>query len=203
MVIKTPSLTLTPTPIKIPTPTTDIFYLTPTNSPTSPNPTPTNTFTPTPTSTPTPTPTPTPYPPPTLTAPENGASFAGKIVTLSWEWSGELKEDEFFEVRVWAENLPYHAALGWVKVSQFDYNVSGRGGKYFWTVVIVKDRKENIRTKDWYKPEHGSYPVYEHIPGTSTDSIQILSPESEPRFFFFTSNTPYLTSPADTPPSNP
>jgi hypothetical protein len=114
-----------------------------------------------------------------------------------------LAEDEYYEVRVWYEELPYHAALGWVKQPQFDYNVSGeRNGKYFWTVVIARDIKKNVRTKDWYKPEQWPYPVYEHNPDIPTDSIQILSPESEPRFFFFTPD-PSHSSGGGSPISNP
>lgn len=126
---------------------------------------------------------------PTLTNPDNGVGTQGTFPPLYWQWDGQLAEDEYFEVRVWFEELPYHAALGWVKQPQFDYNVSGeRNGKYFWTVVIVKDIKDNVRFKDWYKPEQWPYPVYEHNPDVPTDSIQILSLESEPRFFFFTPN---------------
>jgi hypothetical protein len=74
--------------------------------------------------------------------------------------------------------LPFHAALGWTKQPQFDYNVSGeRNGKYFWSVIVVKGT--NPRLKDWIKPGW-PYPVWDG------ELIAELSAESELRFFFFT-----------------
>ncbi len=96
-----------------------------------------------------------------------------------------MAEDEYFEVRIWHENLPEPQALGWVKQGIFDYNISqGAFGIYNWSIIIVKDSQ--IRTKDWYKPELWPYPVWEHDPEKDSSSIQILSHESERRFFKFT-----------------
>lgn len=118
------------------------------------------------------------YPAPQLTGPDDGVGTLGAFPPLFWKWDGELKEDEFFEVRVWHENLPYHAALGWVKQPQFDYNVSGeRNGKYLWTVLVVKGK--NQKAKDWIKPGW-PYPVWDG------ELVKELSPESEAKFFFFT-----------------
>jgi hypothetical protein len=118
------------------------------------------------------------YATPILTSPENGVGTLGAFPPLFWTWNGELREDEYFEVRVWHEDLPYHAALGWVKQPQFDYNVSGeRNGKYLWTVLIVKGK--NPKLKDWIKPGW-PYPVWDG------ELVGELSLESEPRYFFFT-----------------
>lgn len=118
------------------------------------------------------------YPTPALTNPDNGVGTLGAFPPLFWQWPGELKEDEFFEVRVWHEDLPYHAALGWVKQTQFDYNISGeRNGKYFWSVIVVKGK--NPKPKDWIKPGW-PYPVWDG------ELVKELSPESEIRDFFFT-----------------
>jgi hypothetical protein len=164
-------------------------------------------LTPAPTPTPLVTPTPTSsiiYSAPILTNPDNGVGTQGTFPPLFWKWDGQLAEDEYFEVRVWYEELPYHAALAWVKQPQFDYNVSDeRNGKFFWTVVIVKDKNENVRFKDWYKPEQWPYPVYEHKPEIPTNSIQIISPEPEPRFFFFTPDPGHSPGGGGGPISNP
>jgi hypothetical protein len=142
--------------------------------------TPTATPTPANTSTPTVTPTPTPYPAPVLTSPDNGSGVQGEFPPLYWNWDGKLGEDEFFEVRVWHEDITtYHPALGWVKVPQFDYNVRGeRKGKYYWTVIVVKGA--NPKPKDWTLQPWWPYPMWEG------DLVAELSHEPEPRFFMFT-----------------
>jgi hypothetical protein len=120
------------------------------------------------------------YPVPVLTGPDNGSGVQGKFPPLFWEWDGKLGEDEFFEVRIWHESIiDSHPALGWVKVPQFDYDVSGElNGKYYWTVIIVKGT--NARPKDWTLQPWWPYPMWEG------DLVATLSAESEPRFFFFT-----------------
>jgi hypothetical protein len=159
----------------------------------APMPTPTSTYTPTPTftytptatptpantSTPTATPTPTPYPAPVPTAPDNGKEANGTFPPLDWQWDGELGENEYFEVRVWHENIKtYHPALGWVKVPHFDYNITHElMGKYYWTVLVVEGK--DARPKDWWKPEAFPYPVWDG------ELVRDLSPEGEIRYFFY------------------
>lgn len=127
---------------------------------------------------------------PTLVSPDNGVSTRGIFPSLVWRWEGELGEDEFFEVRMWHETVPYHAALGWVKVPQFDYGVSGeRSGKYYWTVVVVKGK--NPKLKDWIAQSEWPYPVWDG------ELVAELSSESEPRFFLFTARN-YFTGAAST-----
>lgn len=133
---------------------------------------------PTPPSTPTPSVPVVRYPVAILTGPDNGVGTLGAFPPLYWDWDGQLADDEYFEVRVWHEDLPYHAALGWVKQPQFDYNVSGeRNGKYYWAVTII--RGKNPKAKDWIKPGW-PYQVWDG------ELVTELSPESENRFFFFT-----------------
>lgn len=139
--------------------------------------------TPPPTPIPLITPTSTPsiiYSAPIPISPDNGIGTFGEFPPLFWKWDGELKENEFFEVRVWHESITtYHPAMGWVKVPQFDYNVSGeREGKYYWTVVIVRGKDQ--KPKGWTLQPLWPYPMWE---GTLVGE---LSPESELRFFFFT-----------------
>jgi hypothetical protein len=167
----TPTPVLTPTLTKLPTSTT-------TDTPT---PTPTLTATPIPTNTPIPTVTPTPtlYNAPTLTAPENGVHVNGTFPPLDWHWDGELGENEYFEVRVWHENITtYRPALGWVKVPHFDYNITQElQGKYYWTVLVVEG--QDARTKDWWRPEAFPYPVWDG------KLVRELGPEGEVGFFFY------------------
>ncbi len=139
--------------------------------------------------TPTPTVTPTPkiYPAPLLLSPENGSGALRTFPALKWNWSGILAEDEYFEVRIWHESAPYPISYGWVKQPQFDYNL-GQGeqaGKYFWSVIIVKDAA--VRFKDWYEANKNNwpYPVWEHDPAQADKSIY-LSQVIEPRHFMFT-----------------
>jgi uncharacterized protein YraI len=141
---------------------------------------------------PTPTPiitTPTPvYAAPKPTSPDDGHGAFGTFPPLTWEWAGELGDNEYFEVRVWHESVTtYRPSLGWVKAPAFDYNISDeRHGKYFWSVVITTDRPDNVRFKDWYRPDAWPYPVWEHKPEIEVETWQTLSPESEIRFFNFT-----------------
>ncbi|HEX9922621.1 MAG TPA: helix-turn-helix domain-containing protein [Anaerolineae bacterium] len=119
------------------------------------------------------------YPAPIPISPDNGAGVQGTFPPLVWAWERELGEDEFFEVRIWHESLPYHAALGWVKQPQFDYQVRGeRSGKYFWAVAVV--RGANPKPKDWTLQPWWPYPMWDG------ELVAELSPESEPRFFLFT-----------------
>jgi hypothetical protein len=189
-----------PLPPATPTPTSEPSTASPTVTPELPTPTftpapPTSTVTlepPAATSTPlplTPTATPKPMTPtpvlpnylaPMLTSPDNGSGVQGEFPPLYWGWDGKLGEDEFFEVRVWHEDITtYHPALGWVKVPQFDYNVRGeRKGKYYWTVIVVKGA--NPKPKDWTLQPWWPYPMWEG------DLVAELSPEPEPKFFMFT-----------------
>lgn len=194
--IPSPTQVLSATPTRVPktstpSPTLQIVsYETPTATPTLITTpiwlTPTETFTPLPalptddTLTPIPTPTYALYSAPIPVAPDNGAGVQGVFPALYWAWDGELKEDEFFEVRIWQEDITtYHPALGWVKVPQFDYNIMGeRRGKYYWTVVVVKGA--NVRPKDWTLQPWWPYPIWEG------DLVAELSPEHEIRFFYYT-----------------
>jgi len=102
--------------------------------------------TPTPTCTPSPTPTSTPglLPPPIPSAPANGESFIGGIVTFRWQWDRPLEQDEFFSLRVSreGETEPCHHA----QVHGFEY--SGglsycSAGKHYWQVALVRQLCED------------------------------------------------------------
>jgi protein phosphatase len=100
---------------------------------------PTSTPTPLPTTSPIPTSTPTPakYPAPRLVVPEDGAVFGGYYVDLLWDWEGELKEDEWFDVRVWVGNI--ERSIGIVKEEKYTLTTAPSGsGEYRWRIVVVR-----------------------------------------------------------------
>jgi hypothetical protein len=138
----TPSSTPTPTPTETPT-----YTPTPTGTAT-PTVTPVPTLTPTHTLTPIIIPTPTPAAP-ILTYPENGYEFPKGPVVLRWEWSKELKDDEWFSVRAWDESCwdegkgspCFHESK---KVKEHSGGLAGcREGKVYWHVAFVRKIGDN------------------------------------------------------------
>jgi hypothetical protein len=81
-------------------------------------------------------PTPTPelsYPPPVL----DPVSIIGTNVTFRWSWSGALKEDEWFAVRV-GKGEPLRAVV-WVKEYEYTYSLpSDLEGDYSWEIKICR-----------------------------------------------------------------
>lgn len=162
----------TPTPSSTDTPPPD----TPTSTPTAPPNTPTPTDTPTrppSTATPTastsgstarPTPTPTPAVPTgefTLLRPISLEKPTFGVTEFEWQWSGDLREDQGFEVRVWRDGEPpagvHNAVLdnqnGTIEALGNNryrlvaditdaFGVKGRGGEYNWTVAVVQIEPE-------------------------------------------------------------
>jgi tetratricopeptide (TPR) repeat protein len=138
-----------PTPLPEPTSTwtpapSDTSTPEPTDTAT-PRPTETPTFTPepaTPTRAPTrrPTSTPSPqvaYPAPVLLQPEDGTSFSTPTM-LRWSWTGTLRPDEHFDVRVWHEGEP-HYGVAWTKEGEFLYDPNIKGpGTFYWSVAVIQ-----------------------------------------------------------------
>jgi hypothetical protein len=143
------SATMAPTPMPEPTSTwtpepSDTATARPTDTATL-RPTETPTFTPepaTPTRAPTrrPTSTPSPqvaYPAPVLLQPEDGTSFSIPTM-LSWSWTGTLRPDEHFDVRVWRQGEP-HFGVAWTKQRQFLYDPNIKGpGTFYWSVAVIQ-----------------------------------------------------------------
>lgn len=169
VLVRTPTPTVLPTATSTPTvmPATFIPSSTPTDTPTAtftpsstPTDTPTATFTtsPTPTdiptaaftSSPTPTFTPTPYPPPELI----GAEIIVCNATFEWSWSGNLAEDEWFDVRV---GIGEPHSVVWTKEREFTYSLID-GGEYYWQIVICRGRPEDhICTESLAVSERGPF----------------------------------------------
>jgi hypothetical protein len=121
--------------------------------------------TPTPAHTPTPTVTPTPefYPAPIPLEPKDGASLTG-WVSLRWQWEGQLKEGEYFSVRVWKEGETEPCHYTQVKDREYSGGLSfcAHDGKHYWSVCVVE------------KTEEGPLPVWEN-----------RSKDSDRRWFYF------------------
>lgn len=130
----------------------------PTATPTPATPTsppPTVTFTPV-SSTAIPTslspPTPTPLSSPVL----RGVEILGCDVTLRWNWSGVLAEDEWFSVRVGrAEGEPLHGAT-WTKEDTYVYALRD-GGEYNWEIAICRGDPAEARCEQLAVSERGVF----------------------------------------------
>ncbi len=179
---RTKTATATPSSTATPTPAKTVAPILPSTTTFTPSPSPTKTpaliiaATLTPTDMPTVTPTLTPYPSPALAEPVDGITSAGRLPPLSWNWEGELAEDEYFEVRIWHNGDPYHIGIVWVKCSPFDFNLEGfPTGKYFWSIAVMRGRAQS---KGWPGIEawEGINPVIQ------------LSEESEIRSFFLSTD---------------
>lgn len=87
---------------------------------------------------------PSPYRPPKLLDPVDEAILDGQV-TFAWDWDGELKDDEAFELRVWREGQS-HDRAGTLKKepeSEIDLDalvldLPGEGDQYFWSVAVVR-----------------------------------------------------------------
>lgn len=163
IVVASPTPTSTTTPANMPTSTntptvtpTDTPTATPTDTPTS-TPVPTDTPTSTPTCTPTPIPptdtptatptataTPTPLPAPKLLEPDAGRFSGHQSVLLTWEWDGQLGEDEHFSVRIRPEGDPEACCHPHTKETQHRGNLYGcTTGRHYWTVVVAREDPES------------------------------------------------------------
>lgn len=73
---------------------------------------------------------------PALLSPANGASVEG-AVNLSWEWTGQLRAEQYFEVRVWLQGQP-RQAVAWQKEPVLaDARLAE--GAYQWSVAVVRE----------------------------------------------------------------
>jgi ABC-type amino acid transport substrate-binding protein len=166
-----PTATATPRP-------TDTKAQTPTPTATvTQRPTPTWIHTPLPTSTPVPTPTPT-FPPlmrwPEHLEPSPDAVVKrDKPVGLRWNWSAELKPEEYFSVRVWRREGPDDEHCIHVRISErwyeFDRNSEPASSRcpgtdeFCWNVQVVK--RSTNPPPDWLKLSQNSSPTCFSIEG--------------------------------------
>ncbi|MFN2241112.1 MAG: Stp1/IreP family PP2C-type Ser/Thr phosphatase [Anaerolineae bacterium] len=90
-------------------------------------------------------PIPTVLPSPSLTSPASSSDQQG-FVTFEWRYTGDLGQDEAFQVLIWKEGASDHpgAAQSWSEPKQtIDLDhvpqlVAGGPGPYLWSVVVVR-----------------------------------------------------------------
>jgi hypothetical protein len=146
----TPATTVTASPIRTPSPTPrSSATASPSTTPsTVPSGSPTAepaTASPVPTRRPSPTPTPTAgiiYPAPVLLEPDDGAyirqSNVSSLHPLRWEWAGTLRENEWFDIRVWKVGTP-HYGIAWTKEKEYLYDSCLQtGGSYRWSIAVIR-----------------------------------------------------------------
>jgi hypothetical protein len=90
--------------------------------------------------------TPSLLPPPALDEPEDGETISDNdTVTLSWQWSQTLGQDEHFDVLVWREGGD-HQSVAWVRESFYPLHIPSQEdrltepdlkGTYYWSVVVI------------------------------------------------------------------
>jgi serine/threonine protein kinase len=133
----------TPTPTRSPTPkATSTLIPTATLTPTPRQPSPT--YTPTPTLT---SPIPSPVPAPVLIQPRSGNTFDSPGITLRWEWTQKLENDQRFMVSIHALDCPEEPQSPEDVTERVRDNVLEvfpplRGCNYVWQVVVIRERAD-------------------------------------------------------------
>ncbi|MGD8598235.1 MAG: CHAT domain-containing protein [Anaerolineae bacterium] len=66
------------------------------------------------------------------------SQYSGNLYTMRWTWEGTLKEDEWFDVRIWRAGMP-HYGIAWTKDTEYVYDICLQGsGNYYWSIAIVR-----------------------------------------------------------------
>jgi hypothetical protein len=127
--------TATPTPMATPSPSST---WTPTARPKQP--TPARSPSPTPVANRTPSPL---YSAPELIQPEDVVFLSqgtSNPSIMRWTWDGTLREDEWFDVRIWQEGMP-HLGVAWTKEPEYRYDFCLKGsGYFFWSVAVIRGK---------------------------------------------------------------
>ena len=74
---------------------------------------------------------------PTLLTPADGAT--GSLIKLTWSWTAELGEDEWYEVQIWPDQADAQPSVfGWQQTSELSLTSAHlMPGTYRWRVVVV------------------------------------------------------------------
>ena len=89
------------------------------------------------------------YTPPELLAPRALEEVKASEITLRWRWTGQLGENEYFEVRLGPLG-DKRRSIGWTKELELTVHLAEMGGQlgeardYTWTVVVVRGRGGRI-----------------------------------------------------------
>jgi hypothetical protein len=122
-----------------------------------------------------------PYPAPTLCRPPKGYSFEKPTaVELGWDWQGQLGENEYFAVRVYAKGAPGHS-LTWTTSTAYRVEeLYGKPpGEYCWHIVVLRGTSHDNWTQLSPKSEEWCfYAVWPSKPAEPTD-INDIAPTRE------------------------
>jgi len=95
------------------------------------------------------------YPAPRLLEPEDLAFIKGQA-TFTWDWRGELKDNEAFELRIWKKEEERHDRAGELQKEpalEVDLDAliperSGEGDVCFWSVAVVQENPYRSLSKE-------------------------------------------------------
>ncbi|MCY3574237.1 MAG: LysM peptidoglycan-binding domain-containing protein [Chloroflexi bacterium] len=79
-------------------------------------------------------------PPPQLLAPEYGKDFVESDLELAWQWEGDLRQNQLFALRLWAEGrdaLEVWTSQSSVNAQREIDSYSVDYGKFYWQVAVV------------------------------------------------------------------
>ncbi|MFP3896167.1 MAG: hypothetical protein ACLFV5_04925 [Anaerolineales bacterium] len=83
----------------------------------------------------------TEYAPIELLYPAEDESVYGRELTLTWAWDGELKEDEYFDLRLWRLGEP-EKSIAWTREREYTQRLT-EPGWHSWRVCLVR-RAEGV-----------------------------------------------------------
>jgi hypothetical protein len=95
------------------------------------------------------------YPVPQLLSPREGQDLRGDLVVLRWAWSGNLAENEYFDVRMWREGAA-KASIAWTRDLEYRER-DAREGWYHWTIVVVRGQNGVIERELSREPQSLSF----------------------------------------------
>jgi hypothetical protein len=150
-----------------------------------------------PTATDTPTPT---YPAPILANPTPGATIVGeKLTNFSWQWEGDLREGEKFDLRIWRTEKPC-CTVEMLDERSYLLDTPPDGfGQYQWQVAVVRIDEGDSKLTLCESP---IWPfVWSDVPtSTPTHSTSTPTPTNTPTPTHTPTDTPTPThTPTDTP----
>ena len=112
------------------------------------------------------------YPAPVLVQPEAGAG-SGSNVTFSWRWNGTLKDNEYFDLRMWRAGEDHRQGVVDCKTTP---RVSNLNGEYVVSTSITKVGAIDRPAGEWY----WSVAVLD-MGGGEYNKAPDVGPEAEPR----------------------
>lgn len=92
---------------------------------------------------------------PVLLSPREGDTVHSQELALTWDWEGELADEEYFDVRLWRLGTP-ERSIAWAKEKQYIERLPGEGW-HSWTVVVIRGRNGVIEEERSPRPAEVSF----------------------------------------------